>query len=443
MATCKRLMLVALCLAATLPLAAQNSLTVGSNVVAFPAAQVQIPIFCTNTEAIHSLSVSLQHASVLEIGAGNTVPTIDFTGSVIDTVLSGGSPALLDIEYDPLTDEMTMGMILELMPMTTALEIPVSAVDQLLFNVVFDVPSSTNPGNYTIDLVNGLGDPPIDNTFSNMGTSTLPTLNSGSIDVQNANLFEIVDQDIPTSGAFSVEVEATHDFDTQGFQVSCTYDNTQLAFNLVTGIGTEAGDYLFLNNPELIVGNEPFELYEPNPPAPPVPVPGTNRSRIVFGAIYDLQSAVVLPPGTRSILRLQFTTLPGATSGSPTEIQFDTGPGDNFLVIAGQAITPIVDNAVLTFNALIELFVRSDANIDGGTDIADAVFVLAYLFNSGIAPSCFDAADCNDDSNIDISDAVYIVTFLFGGGANPFQPFPNCGVDPTMDAFDCAMYSCP
>lgn len=442
MAILKRLMLAALCLA-TLPLAAQDTMSIEANVVAFPAAQVHVPVYCTNSAPIHAVSLAIRHDSAFDFGG--TVADLDFTGSIIDSVLAGGTPDVLSMEYDSGDNEMTIGIILETMPMLPAAELPVSATDQLLLNLIFTVPSATNPGTFDVELINGLGDPPIDNAFSNMGTTTLPTLTSGSVDVQNANLFEIADQDIPTSGSFNLEVRATHDFDIQGFQVGITYDNTDLGFNLVTGIGTEAGDYLFLNNPELIVGNEPFELFEPNPPAPPTPVPGTNRSLVEFGAIFDLQSAVVLPAGQRSILRLSFDTLPGATSGAATEIQFATAPGDNFVVIAGQAITPIVDNALLTFNALIERFIRSDTNVDGVTNIADAVFVLTYLFNNGALPECFDSNDVNDDNSIDISDAVYIVTFLFGGGANPFAPFPACGVDPTTtDALDCANYNaCP
>ncbi len=81
-------------------------------------------------------------------------------------------------------------------------------------------------------------------------------------------------------------------------------------------------------------------------------------------------------------------------------------------------------------------FRRGDANDDGAIEIADAIFVLAFLFAHGKAPACFDAADVNDSAGgdaagIDIADAVYLLAYLFGGGAPPAFPFDACGYDRT------------
>ncbi len=87
-------------------------------------------------------------------------------------------------------------------------------------------------------------------------------------------------------------------------------------------------------------------------------------------------------------------------------------------------------------------FIRGDANIDNLVNIADSVFMLAFLFTSG--PSfCLDAQDANDDGVTDIADPVYFLAFLFTMGAAPDSPFPDCGQDPTDDLLECAMYSCP
>ena len=50
-------------------------------------------------------------------------------------------------------------------------------------------------------------------------------------------------------------------------------------------------------------------------------------------------------------------------------------------------------------------FIRSDANLDGTIDIADAVSGLAVLF-AGAPSTCHDALDANDDglTDIDASD---------------------------------------
>jgi len=80
-----------------------------------------------------------------------------------------------------------------------------------------------------------------------------------------------------------------------------------------------------------------------------------------------------------------------------------------------------------------ELFSRGDANDDGARNIADAVFILQYLFGGGGEPPCPDAADANDDGGLNIADAVAILQHLFGGGGDLPAPFPGCGTDPTDD----------
>ena len=89
-------------------------------------------------------------------------------------------------------------------------------------------------------------------------------------------------------------------------------------------------------------------------------------------------------------------------------------------------------------------FIRGECNGDDSITIADAIFLLGFLFNSGPAPTCQDACDINDDSGIDIGDGVYLLAYLFSAGPNPQNPFPDCGIDPTADALECdAFAACP
>lgn len=77
-------------------------------------------------------------------------------------------------------------------------------------------------------------------------------------------------------------------------------------------------------------------------------------------------------------------------------------------------------------------FIRGDANLDLGVDIADALRVLNFLFPvppTVITLSCEDAADANNDEAINVADAVYILSYLFSGGTAPDSPFPSCGPD--------------
>jgi hypothetical protein len=84
-------------------------------------------------------------------------------------------------------------------------------------------------------------------------------------------------------------------------------------------------------------------------------------------------------------------------------------------------------------------FIRGECNGDTMVDIADAIFLLAYLFPSGPPPAlpCVDACDANDDASLNIADAVALLAALFGAPTIPLPPPSVCGVDPIPDALDC------
>jgi hypothetical protein len=101
---------------------------------------------------------------------------------------------------------------------------------------------------------------------------------------------------------------------------------------------------------------------------------------------------------------------------------------------AGDVLATIT-GAVTSLEARTGAFRRGDATDDATVDIADAIFVLNYLFNRGAAPSCLEAADGNDDGKVDISDGVAILRFLYLGWGPPPDPGPfECGPDPVGSA---------
>ncbi len=81
-------------------------------------------------------------------------------------------------------------------------------------------------------------------------------------------------------------------------------------------------------------------------------------------------------------------------------------------------------------------FTRADPNADGTVDIADAVYILNYLF-AHRPLRCRDSADANDDGRLDVSDAIAVLAYLYAKGAPPPPPFAAPGPDPTDDALDC------
>ena len=123
--------------------------------------------------------------------------------------------------------------------------------------------------------------------------------------------------------------------------------------------------------------------------------------------------------------------------GSVAEV---TGPGSVSLgdpPSGGDDWVALVRHAETTFR-------RGDANGDAALDIADAIFLLAYLFAEGPWPGCLDSADANDEGTLDIADAITILGNLFSGTGSLPAPFETCGVDPTPDDLGCTSFpGCP
>jgi hypothetical protein len=82
-------------------------------------------------------------------------------------------------------------------------------------------------------------------------------------------------------------------------------------------------------------------------------------------------------------------------------------------------------------------FIRGEVDQNGTVGLTDAIVTLNYLFLSGAAPACLDAADANDDGKVDITDPIYLLKHLFLSGTAPPAPYPLAGPDPTADTVDC------
>lgn len=84
-------------------------------------------------------------------------------------------------------------------------------------------------------------------------------------------------------------------------------------------------------------------------------------------------------------------------------------------------------------------FLRGDCNGSGEINVADAAFLLGYLFSNGAPGVCADACDIDDSGgNLDIVDAIQLLSYLFTAGPPPAPPYPQVGVDPTPgDGIDC------
>ncbi len=67
----------------------------------------------------------------------------------------------------------------------------------------------------------------------------------------------------------------------------------------------------------------------------------------------------------------------------------------------------------------IGIFARGDCNGDGLIDLGDVVYLLNYLFKSGLPPDPIETGDANRDQTIDLGDVVYLLNYLFKAGPPP------------------------
>jgi len=63
--------------------------------------------------------------------------------------------------------------------------------------------------------------------------------------------------------------------------------------------------------------------------------------------------------------------------------------------------------------------IRGDVDYSGSINIADAVFLVEYIFFGGPPPPCPEEGDADGDGSINIADAVHLVEYIFFGGPAP------------------------
>ena len=85
-------------------------------------------------------------------------------------------------------------------------------------------------------------------------------------------------------------------------------------------------------------------------------------------------------------------------------------------------------------------FVRGDVDASGGVDIADAISTLGSFFAGTPILLCDVAIDVNGDAMLNIADPIYLLAYLFSGGPAPVPPFPSCGQETVPSGLDCQTF---
>ena len=220
-------------------------------------------------------------------------------------------------------------------------------------------------------------------------------------------------------------VLGTHTDPLQGYQIGAEFDGTFLQMNEVSIDGTQAAQL----SPEFIISN----IFDE----------GENSSlylAVIFDTLPPFDGRTVNPGINHTLCTLNYDVAYGLPLGSETELRFANGIGfppinTIYAIEGGLALEPyFIHGTVLVSEQPQFLFIRGDATYDQAVNIADAIFMLEYLFVGGVESVCPDAADTNDDGIINIGDAIYNLSYLFSAGETIPYPYPGYGLDPTEDA---------
>ncbi|MCA8962579.1 MAG: hypothetical protein KDC38_18770, partial [Planctomycetes bacterium] len=265
-----------------------------------------------------------------------------------------------------------------------------------------------------------LGTPPVANVVVIGGASLGFAEMNGAVSINNPNQLTASDETALIGGSADVAVTLSTDALSSwaAVQVSISIDDSVLTTTAVTDL----------------TGAEYFA----------VQMGAANE--VVFGLVMEFDGAAPttgpLGPGSDiPVATLSFDVSPTAAAGA-TPIAFVDGLGvpaiNNLLVdTGGMTSAPGTNDGSVTLLDFNE-FLRADCNNDSQIDIADGVFLINFLFNSGATPVCDDACDSNDDASLDVTDAIYVWNYLLLDGPAPAAPFPAAGIDPTAgDGLGC------
>ncbi len=81
-----------------------------------------------------------------------------------------------------------------------------------------------------------------------------------------------------------------------------------------------------------------------------------------------------------------------------------------------------IDDVQVTSRLCTPAYICGDANGDAAVNVADAVFMINYVFKGGAAPEPVEAGDANGDGDANVADAVYLINYVFNGGPPPLCP---------------------
>ena len=295
----------------------------------------------------------------------------------------------------------------------------------------------------SVEYCETLGSPPVASVIVVGGQSIVPdTMTGATLAIVEGGggptLTTSPDRELAANmaatAAITVELglsaEASQGVEMQGWSYGLAHDGALLELTEITPSsvtatcngGSEPDFYAVNTSPAGGAGGTVGAVVSLGPDFYVIPIEPGER---VHTETFIYRSATVLAPDASPVetsLRLAHKEL-----GQP--------PVDAVMVILSDGF-PLTEDGMATITlvpagpGLLRQFRRGDANNDERINIADAVWILSWLFRGGPEPPCQDAADVNDDGALDESDAIRVAYYQLRQGPPPLPPFPACGTDP-------------
>lgn len=354
-------------------------------------------------------------------------------GSTTATVGSGGGPPAFNT-VNIVPGGWTVGVVIDFLGCCTlapgaGLEMEIATYDAVA------------EGTSTVCFVNTLGTPEVATVVVISGASIPPATTCGNITVT----VPILDPAFTyTAGDASVTIPASPS-DVTGITINASIADTESSddpsmtqgFSMGLGNGPEltATGIASINDLAGLNGGTGPSFFGEN----------LLPDGWTVGVVYNFLGGVFLDFAVDNNEVIEATyDATGVSDGDVSALTWTNDLGTpavaNVVVVSGASIPAAFVDGAISFNEVTTTpFLRGDCNDDGIVNIADGIWTLNELFQSGPSAGCAAACDANGDGMVDASDATYIFTYRFSGGAPPPAPFPDCGDDGGVDCVS----SCP
>ncbi len=292
-----------------------------------------------------------------------------------------------------------------------------------------------------------VGDPATPNVVVVNGQSVAAPGNCGTVTITSGPIpfMYIVEDETINYNADSGEASFSIDVLVQENPENPGFVNDTQGFSV--GLASDPG---LLTPIDIVPTGELAALDEGD--GPELYFPGILADGLTAGVVYATAGGEFIQFDVpKPMLSCSYNTVPGPLIGQelPTNTMLvfsnDLGavPVDNVVVVLGLSFEAEFFDGRITLNPITDPpFVRGDANADDGiSDLADAIWLIQFLFVGGEAPPCMEAADANGDLDVNMGDFMYILNWQLLGGNPPPAPFPDCGLVPDQE---CVSYDvCP